>query len=98
MQLGPRIISVCIGDGFTMFLDDIGNVFSCGYNGFGSLGIGNVLSDERRLPTKISYFVENNIKITKIKCGKFHVIVLDSNGVVYCWGDNQLDKLDLMMI
>eukprot|EP01084_Bolivina_argentea_P004179 7942_1 len=80
------IISVCIGDEFAVFLDDIGNVFSCGSNLNACLGTGN---DKLGLPSKIEYFVEHNIKIIKIKCGEAHVIALDENGIIYCWGDNQ---------
>ena len=40
-------------------------------------------------PRKISYFINNNIKIKDVKCEGEHSLALDVNGNVYGFGHNQ---------
>ena len=41
-------------------------------------------------PTKIKYFVENNIRILSISCRNAHVAALSDCGHVYIWGNNEM--------
>jgi regulator of chromosome condensation len=37
---------------------------------------------------EISYFNDNNIKISKVICGSLHTLALTTDGKVYSWGCN----------
>ena len=80
-----NIIDICTGYMHSLFLDYLGNVWSCGSNLRGQLGSKE---NDGAFPKKIEYFIENEIKIEKIKCGAFHNLALDINGRVYSWGFN----------
>lgn len=38
------------------------------------------------MPTKVSYFEENNIKVKSISAGLYHCNVLGEDGTLYTWG------------
>ena len=84
----PRIVSIACGNMFSLFLDDKGRVYSCGYNKDGELGLGDTVTNKELGPTLITYFVKQNIKITKICCGDEHSLGLTDKGKVYSWGNN----------
>eukprot|EP01084_Bolivina_argentea_P265296 449631_1 len=67
------IVSVCVSDDFSLFLDKYGYVSSCGDNDNGCLG-------------NIQYFIMNYIRIKHIDCGWKHCIALCENGNIYEWG------------
>ena len=52
-----------------MFLDDIGNVWSCGGNKDEQLRLGNRINQIDRLPTKNEYFDKSKIRIVEIESG-----------------------------
>ena len=85
---GKNIIKCGVGNGFSMFLEDNGVIWTCGDCGPGQLGLSldqfSVLK-----PIKIPYFLKEKIVITDIKCGSNHNIALDINGDVYSWGCNR---------
>ncbi len=68
------------GRGHTLAIDDNYGVWSWGYGGDGSLGHGD--DNNRYSPTRIQYFIQNNIKIAKICCGAWHNILLSLNNKV----------------
>ena len=68
---------------FSLFIDEDGNVWSCGNNRYFQLGIRQKSS---KLPMKIPYFEQNKIKVVQIECGGNFGIALSDNGNVYCWG------------
>ena len=86
-QENVNIIKIAISKEHSLFLDDSGLVWSCGEKRDGRLGS----NDERDLfiPTRIDYFVENDIKIIDIAVGRAFNLALDVNGKVYSWGDNE---------
>ena len=83
-----HIVKVVMGEMYSLFLENTGIVWSCGYSGYGRLGLGENVEDDIFIPTPIKYFVDNNIMIKDIQCGACHNLALDVNGRVYCWGDN----------
>lgn len=83
-----EISKIASGVDYSLFLDINGNVWVSGYNSNDCLGF----NDDRykvKIPEKLPYFVDKNIKICDICCGCMHNMVLDNNGKVYCWGDNK---------
>ena len=73
----PKIKDICCGDGFTLFLDDSGLVYSVGKNDKGQLGYELSNNNAQFVDgikcnpkvTCIDFFKENSIKIEKIICG-----------------------------
>ena len=72
------------GSAHSIFLATNGNVYSCGWNGYGLLGHGN--NSDQNTPTLIDYFANNNITISHVSGGRFHSIFLATNGNVYSCG------------
>jgi alpha-tubulin suppressor-like RCC1 family protein len=85
------IKNVSGGENYTIFLDSTGKVYSCGINSNGQLGQNN--TSQLLVPTRIQYFVTNNIIITNIACGFFHTIFIDSTGKVYSCGEGTYGQL-----
>jgi len=70
-------------------LDSERNVYSCGSNTFGQLGIGNNFN--KNIPVKIP----SKIKYSQISCGYSHSLLLDSEGNVYSCGYNKNGELGI---
>lgn len=51
---GIRIVAASAGHRHSMFLDDHGNLYTCGDGSFGALGHGNV--EKQHYPMKIMFF------------------------------------------
>ena len=84
-----QIVNIKTGAYHTLFLDINGIIWSCGDNYFGQLGIGHFETDLIKQPTKIKYFIDNQIKIKHIECGWYHNLAIDDNNNLYSWGCNQ---------
>ncbi len=83
---GHKIKAVSVTENSAMFLEENGNLWSCGDNGVGQCGDDG--QDKYSLPVKIKYFERNGIRVNKIDCGQQHVIVIDDECNIYCWGWN----------
>jgi alpha-tubulin suppressor-like RCC1 family protein len=75
---------VSAGDGFSVFLDSLGDVYTCGKANFGRLGQGHLYSLNN--PCKIGWFVKNKILIKDIEAGGRHGLAVSTNGELYGWG------------
>jgi alpha-tubulin suppressor-like RCC1 family protein len=62
------------------------NVWVCGNNGYGQLGI----SDDEEVLTQIP-----NFKAKQVSVGKFHTVVLDLNNNIWTFGRNESGQLGL---
>eukprot|EP01083_Nonionella_stella_P257671 881722_1 len=76
-----HIISIATGEHHSLFLHSNGNLWTCGWNDNGQLGIENdmkywykIHTTKVAIPTSIEYFRMYNIKIKQIKCGSNHNI------------------------
>eukprot|EP01084_Bolivina_argentea_P189962 326569_1 len=83
-----RIVSISCGFDHTLAINEYQYVLSYGDNGFGQLGHGHVTQNRRQKPKEIEYFQKHNIHAIQICCGAFHSLVLDCNGLIYCFGYN----------
>ena len=77
---------VCAGDGFSVFLDTWGAVYTCGKANFGRLGQGHTYSLNN--PAKIGWFAKNKIAIKDIEAGGRHCLAISNEAVpkLYGWG------------
>src|SRR3990167_7562558 len=83
-------MAVCAsGYNHCLFLDSLASVWSCGYNGYGGLGLGHFTT--KLTPEKI-----NNLPpIISISAGWQFSLFVDANGSVWSCGYNQFGQLGL---
>lgn len=77
---------VSAGDCFSVFLDSLGDVYTCGKANFGRLGQGHLVSLNH--PTKIGWFAKNKILIKDVQAGGRHCLAISREQVpqLYGWG------------
>ena len=83
------IIQVSVGNNHSLFLESNGNIWSCGKNLDGELGLDKNV-DSAPQPIIIPFFAENKIKIKSISSGCGQNLALASNGTVYSFGENSV--------
>ena len=79
-----KIKSIFSGNYFAMFIDEDDNIYSCGKNNYGQLGLNS--TTDTSIATKINNL--NGIKMVKVKLGYNFGLFLDSNGIIYGCGYN----------
>ena len=91
-NISSKIIYIKSSDSHTVFLTDAGNVYSCGYNPYGQLGLGDLIN--RNIPTLISnkYFTG---KVIQVKCKGYFTLFLTDTGNVYSCGYNSAGQLGI---
>ena len=85
--MNKNIIAVKVGYDHSLFLQDDGNVWCCGNNSNGELGLGH--RDWIFEPVVIPYFERNKIRIKMLECGSNHHLALSFELNVYGWGNNK---------
>lgn len=75
-------------NGYIIYLDFHGTLYSGGYNETGALGTNDIHQLD---PVKISI----PEKVISVKSGKYHVVALTKSHNVYVWGDNSRNQLGL---
>ena len=70
---------VSAGDGFSIFLDKLGCVYSCGKGNFGRLGLGHAYNINN--PVKISWFSQRDIKIKDVVAGGRHCLAISDEEI-----------------
>ena len=76
-----EIVSVRCGDAHTIILAKNDQIYACGWNRYGQLGLGH--TDNSYYPQKISFSI---LGITKIYCGTNYTCALTILGKIYVWG------------
>ena len=90
-----NIVGVAIGGdingkGFSLALQDDGDVYSWGDNDYGQLGRGTYDVDDA-VPGVVDF--PSGTEIVSIAAGGYHALALDSDGYVWAWGRNDYDQL-----
>jgi len=80
-----NIVQVAAGWDFTLAVDDQGQVYGCGSNVFGQLGLGKEVKDVSEF-MKISQITE---KVVKVSAGMRHSLLLTEQGQLYACGSGK---------
>ena len=83
----PNIVQFICGDNHSLFLDSEGNVFSCGYNAEGQLGLGH-----NRNQNELNK-IPNIPPITIISCTDASSYLIDFEGNLWTFGNNDEGQL-----
>jgi alpha-tubulin suppressor-like RCC1 family protein len=88
-----NIIQISAGEDYSLFLTDTGDVYACGKNGYGQLGLND--HTHRDKPTLITTFSSGKfpIKIIQVSAGVDHSLFLTNIGRVYACGSNEDGQL-----
>jgi alpha-tubulin suppressor-like RCC1 family protein len=81
IPLHAKITQVSAGSSHSGFVSRDGDLYTCGSNAYGQLGI---LNQDISLPTK----VENFQNVREVSCGVNHTLVLQMRGELYGMGYN----------
>jgi len=71
----------------TLILNDLGEVYSTGYNGYGQLGIGTTESEE-----DVVYQVDLE-NIVRVFAMKYNSFAIDADGAFYVWGSDSHSQI-----
>ena len=91
---GISIVQVDITNETTCCVSEEGDLYVFGSNLYGCLGIKNKsenndydLDDGGNLfsPTRLKFFFDKKLKISKLACGDAHVIVLTDSNQIFTW-------------
>jgi len=85
---GEDVVAVAMGRRHTLFLTAKGEVYSCGDNKMGQLGIGN--TSDVTTPTRIDY---KGPPIKRIACGGEFSVIVDIKGNLYTFGCPEYGQL-----
>lgn len=91
MEPDVNFIDVSCGDDFFVALDDFGNLWSCGYNQSGQLGLGDNV-DKVNMLTQ----VESETTFTSVSCGTYHTLAIDAFGDLWGCGSNLSNELGIV--
>ena len=84
----PNIIQFCCGTFHSLFLDSDGNVFSTGSNSYGALGYRKNPNNNNQL-----FLVPGIPPIHKISCVGCSSYLIDFDGNLWCFGQNNYGQL-----
>jgi len=84
------ILEYGVGSKHTIVLTEDGSVYSWGANEEGQCGIGKKSNIVK--PTKISFLLSGEERITHVEAGGYHSMAVTSSGAVYSWGDNEFGQ------
>ena len=82
---------IAAGGSHTIFVDEEGQVWAWGVNGYGELGDGS--STGRSSPIQVNLTPLNGSKIVSVVAGYNHSLALDDRGRVLAWGYNYYGQL-----
>jgi alpha-tubulin suppressor-like RCC1 family protein len=87
-SLLSNVTQVAAGGRHTCALRNDGAILCWGDNRFGQLGLGD--RDPRLVPTEVSALGHD---VSVLYAGGAHTCAINTDGAVYCWGDNRYGQL-----
>ena len=90
-NINNDVKQIACGGSHTVILKNDGSVWSCGYNTYGQLGLGN--NNNNTTFTQVTTNINNDVK--QIACGNQHTIILKNNGSLWACGYNSYGQLGL---
>ena len=85
-----QFTQIAAGAYHTVALDENGNVWTWGYNGYGQLGDGT--NTKRNTPVAVNK-PDGVEKFTQITTGWYHTVAIDEDGDIWTWGNNEYGQL-----
>ena len=82
---------VICGDYHVFILKNDGSLWSCGYNQYSRLGLGD--TDDRTTFTQVTTNINNDVK--QVVCGEEFTLILKTNGSLWSCGRNDKGQLGL---
>jgi len=88
-----NIVAIAAGGFYSLGLSYDGTVWAWGYNNAGQLGNNSTLTSLTPVQVVASASSDPLTNIVAISAGPNHPLALDTNGMIWAWGNNQLSKL-----
>lgn len=85
-SLRGRIAKIAFSAKHAAAITTDGKLFTWGHKKYGKLGLPGAHSDVVQLPTEVTFFSKNGIKLKDVVVAKNHTLVLDSEGRVFSFG------------
>jgi len=87
-----RIAKIMAGPTFSIFITIAGEIYGCGANGFGQIGLEAKVNSDIEVPSHVSDISE----ISGVSCGENHVIGVSSKQLkLWSWGKHNEGQLGL---
>ena len=90
-NINNDVKQVVCGIQLTFILKNDGSVWACGFNSYGSLGLGDTTN--RTTFTQVTTNINNDVK--QIACGYYHTFILKNDDSVWSCGHNEYGQLGL---
>lgn len=87
------VVQVSAGGRHGVLLLESGDVFTFGENTYGQLGTGDFIPVTT--PRAVDFFRVSRTRCAEVAAGRMHSLAIDTQGVVYSWGQGQNGALGL---
>lgn len=87
-----KIVEISASGNFSAVLTSDGKVYTWGSNNYGQLGINNFIDNYAPIAVDTNGYLAAKM-VTQIATGYYHSLAIDSDGVIYSWGDNTYGQL-----
>lgn len=88
--MSHKIVAISAGENHSLAVDETGDVWAWGGNGYGKLGDGYIINKNTPVRTDKSHMTD---KIIAVSAGSNHSLALDEYGNVWAWGRNNWGQL-----
>lgn len=92
------ITQIACGDYFSVFVESNTNVYTCGDNNNGTLGLGLHDDNHAIIPNQVKFKKNISINIRTVQCGKYHVMILTTEHKLYVWGSGIMNAIGMASI